>query len=149
MKEKHNSELCQCTFCPTSLHLLHFGAFAETMSVSRQQAGKGGEGGWGGLPPRLALQTLGSSSNQSAIRRRLLWATDDSSSDYPGVTAGIFSISAPPRLKAFSALELHGSYGSRSRVKDVGLGRSVVALVIEQEISAQPQSHAELLSQPP
>lgn len=120
-------------------------------NVSVTAAGREGGRGWGvgGLPPRLVLQTLGSSSNQSAIRRRLLWATDDSSSDYPGVTAGIFSISAAPRLKAFSALELRGSYGSWSGVKDVGLGRSVVALVIEQEISAQPQSHAELLSQPP
>lgn len=132
--KNHNSELCQCTFCPTSLHLLHFGAFAETMSVSRQQAERREVGGV--LPPRLAFQTLGSSSNQSAIRRRLLWATDDSSSDYPGVTACIFSISAAPcssAAKTFSApqlQELHGSYGSRSRVKDVGLGRSVVALVI-------------------
>lgn len=36
---------------------------------------------------------LGSSSNRRAIRQRLLWATEDS--DYPRVTGGIFSISAP------------------------------------------------------
>lgn len=113
-------------------------------NVSVTAAGGEGEAGLKGrgegLPPRLALQTLGSSSNQSAIRRRLLWATDDSSSDYPGVTAGIFSISAasvaPRRLKAFSAPELqelhYGSYGSGSRVRDVELGRS------EQEMSARP-----------
>ncbi|KAI9516979.1 hypothetical protein NQZ68_011456 [Dissostichus eleginoides] len=45
-------------------------------------------------------ERLGSSSNQSAISRRLLWATEDS--DYPRVTGGIFSISAlvPPWLSA-------------------------------------------------
>lgn len=37
-------------------------------------------------------ETLGSSSNQSAIRQRLLWATEDT--DYPRVTGGIFSICA-------------------------------------------------------
>lgn len=36
--------------------------------------------------------TLGSLSNQSAIKRRLLWAMEDS--DYPRVTGGIFSICA-------------------------------------------------------
>lgn len=36
---------------------------------------------------------LGSLSNRRAIRQRLLWATEDS--DYPRVTEGIFSISAP------------------------------------------------------
>lgn len=49
-------------------------------------------------PSTPFTETLGSSSNQSAIRQRLLWATEDS--DYPRVTGGIFSICAlvPPWL---------------------------------------------------
>lgn len=51
---------------------------------------------------------LGSSSNRRAIRQRLLWATEDS--DYPRVTGGIFSISAPvpPWLALLQREMAHG-----------------------------------------
>lgn len=62
-------------------------AFAETMSASQHMRE---------APSTPLTETLGSSSNQSAIRRRLLWATEDS--DYPRVTGGIFSICAPAPL---------------------------------------------------
>lgn len=71
-------------FCLTLLHLLYFVCCAETMSVQPHMRE---------APSMPFTERLGSSSNQSAIRQRLLWATENS--DYPRVTGGIFSISAP------------------------------------------------------
>ncbi len=68
-------------------------------------------------------ETLGSSSNQSAIRQRLLWATEDS--DYPGVTGGIFSICAlVPRWLAWrpGATERAGAWRRHWKAERPGLG---------------------------
>ncbi len=75
-------------------------------------------------PPSTPFtETLGSSSNQSAIRRRLLWATEDS--DYPRVTGGIFSISAlvPPWLTwCPGAMERAGAWQRHWKAGWAGLG---------------------------
>ncbi len=68
-------------------------------------------------------ETLGSLSNQSAIRQRLLWATEDS--DYPGVTGGIFRICAlvPPWLAwRPGATEGAGGWWRHWKAKWAGLG---------------------------
>lgn len=68
-------------------------------------------------------ETLGSSSNQSAIRRRLLWATEDS--DYPRVTGGIFSICAlVPRWLAWrpGATRRAGAWRRLWKAGQAGLG---------------------------
>lgn len=66
---------------------------------------------------------LGSSSNRRAIRQRLLWATEDS--DYPRVTGGIFSISAPvPSWLAWrpEATERDGAWQRHWKLGLAGLG---------------------------
>lgn len=67
---------------------------------------------------------LGSSSNRRAIRQRLLWATEDS--DYPRVTGGIFSISAPvPSWLVWcpGATERDGAWQRHWKLGLTGLGR--------------------------